>query len=166
MWKWLKKYLFLNFHQSPSTFQKTFEILKLPNVVCGKASKIQFCEKLYNYFRTSKIYYEEGLNMFEKISKQIILSSTLCAYFFRKILKFSTIILDSFRTVWFETLYFSTYLFEVRTWAFWMFWFKIRYFSNILVRNTISFPMFSMQIRYCSNVLGSKSHCSNVLVQN
>ena len=56
--------------------------------------------------------------------------------------KFSTIILDSFRTVWFETLYFFTYLFEVRTWAFWMFWFKIRYFSNILVRNTISFPCF------------------------
>ena len=42
-----------------------------------------------------------------------------------------------------------------------MFWFKIRYFSNILVRNTISFPMFSMQIRYCSNVLESKSHSSN-----
>ena len=125
MWKWLKKYLFLNFHQSPSTFQNTFEILKWSNVVCGKASKIQFCENLYNYFRTSKIYYEEGLNIFEKISKQIILSSTLCDYFFRKILKFSTIILDSFRKIWFEAIYFSPYLFEVRAQGFWMFSFKI-----------------------------------------
>ena len=61
---------------------------------------------------------------------------------FLKISKFSTIILDSFRIVWFETLYFSAYLFEVRTWAFWMFCFNIRYFSNILVKNTISFPWF------------------------
>ena len=94
-------------------------------------------------------------------SKPIILSSTLCAYFFRKILKFSTIILDSFRRVWFEAIYFSPYLFEVQARRFWMFLLKILYFSNGLSGNTITFPMLSMQIRYCSNVLESKSHSSN-----
>ena len=108
-----------------------------------------------------KFIMEKAWTCLKKISKQIILSSTLCDYFFRKILKFSTIILDSFRTVWFEAIYFSPYLFEVRARRFWLFSFKILYFSNGLSGNTITFPMLSMQIRYCSNVLGSKSHSSN-----
>ena len=108
-----------------------------------------------------KFIMEKVWTCLKKISKQIILSSTLCAYFFRKILKFSTIILDSFRTVWFEAIYFSPYLFEVRARRFWLFSFKILYFSNGLSGNTITFPMLSMQIRYCSNVLESKSHSSN-----
>ena len=126
-----------------------------------KLQKFNFVKSYTITLGLPKFIMEKAWTCLKKISKQIILSSTLCDYFFRKILKFSTIILDSFRKFDLKQYTFPHTCLKSEHDASDYFHSKYYFFSNGLSGNTITFPMLSMQKRYCSNVLGSKSHSSN-----